>query len=231
MMRSLYDLQGLDSEIDRNRAETASVEAGMKDDAELAQAREQLAGHEEQVRQLKVQQGSQDVEVKALQAKVQVPEQKLYGGSVRNPKELESIQAEWDFAKQELRKGEDELLAIMLALDEAEKLETNGRSAVASLEAELAQRRETLSREHGVLAQKLDELTERRQQMSLGIAPAMLGRYDLLRQTHRGQAVAKVERGMCTGCRLTLPTKEVQRVRTAKEAVTCSSCGRILYVS
>ena len=40
----------------------------------------------------------------------------------------------------------------------------------------------------------------------------------------------KVERGMCQGCRLALSTMELQRARSARGVVQCSSCRRILYV-
>ena len=54
--------------------------------------------------------------------------------------------------------------------------------------------------------------------------------YESLLKTRDGSAVAKVERGMCQGCRLTLPTLELQRARSSEGIARCGSCGRILYV-
>ena len=55
--------------------------------------------------------------------------------------------------------------------------------------------------------------------------------YHSLLASRGGLAVVTVERGMCMGCRITLPIHELQRVRTAKDMVFCSSCRRILYLS
>jgi predicted nucleic acid-binding Zn-ribbon protein len=40
-----------------------------------------------------------------------------------------------------------------------------------------------------------------------------------------------VERGLCRGCGVTLPSGDVQRARAGQELVRCNSCGRILYVA
>ena len=55
--------------------------------------------------------------------------------------------------------------------------------------------------------------------------------YQLLRERHRGQAVAGVERGMCQGCRIALPMSLVQKARSGGGLVQCVSCERILLVT
>ena len=51
---------------------------------------------------------------------------------------------------------------------------------------------------------------------------------DAARRAKAGRAVARVERGTCQGCRITLPTHLVQRVRAGGMLVQCPSCERIL---
>ena len=55
-----------------------------------------------------------------------------------------------------------------------------------------------------------------------------LGLYENLRRVKQGRGVARIERGTCQGCRLSLPTHLVQRVRTGGLLVQCPSCERIL---
>jgi len=43
--------------------------------------------------------------------------------------------------------------------------------------------------------------------------------------------VVKVERGMCQGCRISLPMSVLQKARSGFDVVQCVSCERILYVS
>jgi predicted nucleic acid-binding Zn-ribbon protein len=58
--------------------------------------------------------------------------------------------------------------------------------------------------------------------------PRTLSLYEGLRSTRQGRGVALMERGACQGCRITLPTHLVQRLRAGGQLVQCPSCERIL---
>jgi predicted nucleic acid-binding Zn-ribbon protein len=53
-----------------------------------------------------------------------------------------------------------------------------------------------------------------------------LRRFDRLRK--QGMAVAKLESGVCGGCRLNIPQGEILRMRKAEEPPACPNCGRFL---
>lgn len=53
-----------------------------------------------------------------------------------------------------------------------------------------------------------------------------LRRFDRLRQ--QGMAVAKLEAGVCGGCRLNIPQGDVIRMRKSAEPPACPNCGRFL---
>ncbi len=55
--------------------------------------------------------------------------------------------------------------------------------------------------------------------------------YDQLLFRRHGVAIARVERGVCQACHITLPLKEASRLRRADALVTCGNCGRILIPS
>jgi predicted nucleic acid-binding Zn-ribbon protein len=64
-----------------------------------------------------------------------------------------------------------------------------------------------------------------------GAVPApLLARYERLRSHLGGVAVATLDGPRCTGCNLTLPTSELERIRLAApdDIVECEQCGRIL---
>ena len=73
-------------------------------------------------------------------------------------------------------------------------------------------------------------MRQARANMAPQIPPVVLSIYETLLKSRGGQAVARVERAACQGCRITLPTMDVQRAKNADELVHCNSCGRILYV-
>ena len=230
MMRQIYDLQELDWEIDRYQMELASVEASLRDDTALVRARAETVQREEALRQIKGQHAARTLEVQELQEKVRMLEKRLYGGSVRLPRELESLQAEMEYAKGHAGEGEEALLTLMIGLDESEEGTTRAKTDLEQMERAWSETQVSLSKEQALLTEQLQGHKAKRPQLTLDIAPSIVTQYERVRKAHQGYAVAKVERGMCVGCRLTLPTKELQRVRTAQEPVTCSSCGRILYM-
>jgi hypothetical protein len=83
-------------------------------------------------------------------------------------------------------------------------------------------------REQELLAQR-ERLQQQRQARAGRVAPTLLALYERLRPLKRGQAVARIERGVCGGCRITLPTTVQQRARAGGQVLRCPSCERILY--
>ncbi|MEE8442403.1 MAG: C4-type zinc ribbon domain-containing protein [Dehalococcoidia bacterium] len=230
-MRQLYDLQELDWDVDRYQAELASIEARLRDDTQVVKARAELAEGEKILIQLRRQHVRHDQDVQELRQRVQALESRLYSGTVRNPRELDGLQAELTYAKEHAGKGDEELLGLMIELDENEERVAKAQTDLAQLEKDWEETHATLAGEQKVLAEQLRDSMAKRQQFTVDIASSLMSRYERLRTARQGYAVAKVERGRCVGCRLTLPINELQRARSAKEPVVCNSCGRMLYVS
>ena len=64
-----------------------------------------------------------------------------------------------------------------------------------------------------------------------GMDAAALSIYQALRERWQGPAVAIVERGLCQGCRITLPMSVLQKARSGLGLVRCVNCERILLVN
>ena len=100
-IRPIYELQEMDSTIDRQQSELATVEARLVDNKLMEELKRRLSTNEECLMQTKSSQAMQDLDAKQFQAKVQSLEERLYGGSVRNQKELESITSELQYSKEQ----------------------------------------------------------------------------------------------------------------------------------
>lgn len=119
----------------------------------------------------------------------------------------------------------------MVALDEAQQ-------RIRELEETSVEAEERWQAEQSALGQ---ELKKRREELSAleggrdGLVSQVSGQdirlYERLRVSKKGQALAKVEGGMCRGCSMALPTHQLQRARAGREPVLCNSCGRILFMS
>jgi len=75
---------------------------------------------------------------------------------------------------------------------------------------------------------ELTVLDGQRGQRTEGMDAGALGLYEQLRGSKQGRAVSRVERGICQGCHVTLPTHLTQRLRIGRELIQCPRCERIL---
>jgi predicted nucleic acid-binding Zn-ribbon protein len=116
----------------------------------------------------------------------------------------------------------DELEALRKAIDfskeELAKLQAQWQAQQKQFVVELMQLK---------AAQAVHETN--RQQITALIDAEALATYQELRK-RKGVAVAKVEQGICQGCRITLPNTDLQRAKGGG-VVRCSSCGRIIFLA
>ncbi len=227
----LYALQESDLALDRATARLAEIEAELGESEELIGARQRAEEKRQTVVGLRSRQADLEIEVDDARAKASEVEKKLYGGSVRNPKELEDLQADVTSLHGQIRKREDALLAELVELEEGEKELGEAESTCSALEARWQAAQQALEAERASIEPEVVRLQEKRGKQSSGIDRAALNLYQLLRERRGGYAVAKVELGMCQGCRITLPMSVLQKARTGLELVQCVSCERVLVVS
>jgi predicted nucleic acid-binding Zn-ribbon protein len=227
----LYVLQEIDLEIQAKRVTLEDIEPRLGEREELDEARrlveEQRRGLQEAQKKLREAEWTVD----EVRAKVQPLNEKLYGGTIKNPKELVDIQHDVDSLKARQRELEDRVLEAMSATEDAEKELQEGERGLSDMEAQWQAEQESLSRQRDDLKRELQELEGRRSRQEVTIDAETIRQYDVLRAAHQGRAVAKVERGICQGCRITLPMHVLQKARRGNHLVQCTSCERILYLS
>ena len=227
----LYALQEIDSAIDVARATLAAVEEHLGETEELTSARAAVEEHREALRGL--HDGQRDVEwqVDDARSHLTAVEGKLYGGTVRNPKELAGLNDDASILKGQLRRREDELLNHMVKVEEQEATLREAEAVLKEVEARWQGEQSDLLGQKERLEAELAELEKSRQAQAGHIDGRVQELYDLLRDRRQGKAVVKVERGMCQGCRISLPMSVLQKTRSGFDVVQCVSCERILYVS
>jgi predicted nucleic acid-binding Zn-ribbon protein len=227
----LYALQEIDSALGACKSSLAEVEAGLGEEGELVDIRQQAQERQEALREVEKQQREQEWQIDDLRQKIEPLEKKLYGGTIRNPKELADLQQDVESLKRRQRGLEDRDLEIMVAVEEAQKEAEEAQRALAEAEEAWNAEQERLQQEQASLRQEIEGLEARRTEQARLIEPATLRLYDALRDTRQGIAVAKVERGTCQACRISLPMNVLHRARSGAELVQCTSCERILYLS
>jgi predicted nucleic acid-binding Zn-ribbon protein len=227
----LYRLQEIDSDIAAKELALSEIDARLADTEELERTRETLEERREIRKELDKKQREVEWEVDELDSKIEPLDKKLYGGTIGNPKELAALQEDVDSLKARKRQVEDELLEVMSAAEDAQQAQAEAARALAELEERWEADRARLLSEQQDIRAGLATLEEKRHQHSGQVDAESLRLYETLRASRQGKAVAKVERGTCQGCRITLPMTLLQKARSGAVIVQCSSCERILYVS
>ncbi len=225
----LYQLQKINSEIDRATARLAEVSRELALDETIRTAIQiQEAAKRDQY---KAQQNLRSIEqeVQAVRIKINTSEASLYGGKIRNPKELQDIQSEIAALKRRHAALEDSQLEAMLALDEADGELISAEKSLTATQSAHATQQAGLLGEQSQLQKKLDRLQVERSATIGSILPENLKIYERLRKQKRGVAVAAIEDNACAGCGTSIRPAEVQAARSPENLAYCSTCGRILF--
>lgn len=226
----LYALQEIDQALEKAQVRLAEIEARLGESEEMVVAREAVDEKRGVVDELRSHLSDAEDSVEDIRTKATDVETKLYGGTVRNPKELGDLDADLKSIKHQVATREDTLLGLLVEIEEAEAELEAARAAYNDIEKEWRRGQDELLHEKAALEPQIASLQVRREARAPSIDRSSLRLYELLRERHGGVAVARVERGMCQGCRITLPMSLLQKVRSGISLVQCVSCERILFV-
>jgi predicted nucleic acid-binding Zn-ribbon protein len=225
----LYRLQQIDSQLDRGRNRLHEINKVLQDDAALRQARQNIASSEQKLQSTRKALLSSEWEVNEQHIKIEQSESSLYGGKIRNPKELQDLQNEVAALKRYLTVLEDRQLDDMLALEEAENELEHDKQVMRQVEAQASSQNALLLQEQDNLLKEIQNQETERQAVISSIPREELILYDQLRKMRNGVAVARVTDRACSACGSTLSASLLSTARSANQITRCASCGRILY--
>ena len=227
--RQLYQLQEIDLELEANEQALRQIASQLGESQAVARAQNKLETENQHLEELKRQQQSAEWEIDDLVTKLTAAQEKLYGGSIKNPKERANLQHEVEGFKAKREQLEDKALEVMERVELTESSVTTTSNEIKSLEAEWQSQQQQLSNNMKELKAMQSDLKHKREVLSTGIDPETIKFYDTLKK-NKGTAVVKVEQGICRGCRISLSAAELQQARGGS-LVQCSTCGRILFLA
>jgi predicted nucleic acid-binding Zn-ribbon protein len=228
--KQLYNLQEIDLHLDTKRDMLAGVEGQLGESQALIAARDAVEQEKQRLAELEKEQQAAEWAVEDTANKTKLLEEKLYSGKTSNLKELAGLQHEVEHLKSRQSQQEDRALELMSQVEAARDRLKAGSRETEHIEAQWRQQQEQLLKEQAALTADLAALDQERGDMAARIPSSDMELYEILRRNRQGQAVARVEQGMCQGCRISLPMSELQRARSGEELVQCGSCERILHL-
>ena len=233
VLEDLLVVQEHDSAADRlrhkketlpERARLAEVQDGL---VALEASTADVGGRRDEV--VRRQQRHED-ELASVEAKIAEVEKRLYSGAVTVPRELQAMDADVASLKRHRSDIEDRVLEVMQEREPLDAEVSTLEQRRSALEAELAQLRDAIAAQTIDIEAELATELEARTAAASSIPDDLLSEYERLRKSNGGVGAARLVNGRCSGCHLTLPATELDRIRHQgpDTVVLCDQCGRIL---
>lgn len=229
----LLEVQEHDTRVDqlRHRRATLPERAELTElESRRAALEARLGGVRAERDELAARQANLEGQIEAARGRRAELEKRLYGGQVAAARELSAMSDEVRQLGRHITELENRELEVMEALEpldgelQAADVERDGidtragelRGAIGQAEKEI----------DGEIEVELDA----RRPVAEAVPADLLARYEGLRRKLGGTGAARLAGNSCTGCHLTLPAMEVDRIKHAPPdaVITCDNCGRIL---
>lgn len=225
----LFELQQVEQSIQSRQKLLEEFNLRIAANKAFEQAASELAVTKKNLTDLEAQYRDLDMEAEGFRGNIAQINEKLYGGRIKNPKELVSFEQEAEMLKSSLRKKDDTLLELMEKIEACKADLVVLRDKFSAARIKWDEEKEELGKQTVQIKKELGDLVSKRGDLINVLDRDALGSYESIKG-RRGMAVVKVEQGRCLGCRVSLSVSELQRVR-GENIVVCSNCGRILYLS
>jgi len=227
----LYRLQQVDSQMDQIRARLNTIRETLENDAKLRAAKDVVSASEAENKVSSNAVKASEAEVESQRIKIENAESSLYGGQVKNPKELQDLQMEVASLKKYLVTLEERELEAMVRAEETQKILDDANKKLQQVQANLKDQNRDLALESDSLNKDLDRLEPERKAVIENIEEAYLKTYEQLRQKKNGIAIASFEENSCSACGTTFTQSQQQSARSLDQLFNCPTCGRIIYAN
>jgi len=227
-IRLAIRLQTLD---DRVAVLTKEIAALPKHVAEIEQ---KLDSHNRRLEADKAALAANQRDRKKLEGDIQVNEQKITKlrdqmMGAKSNEVYRAFQHEIEFCQHEISRIEDRILDLM---GESETLDTNVKSAQASLEVERkdvnAEKKQAEERT-AADRKEIETLMAERAGIIKEMTPSVASEYERIRKGRAGVAIAEAVNGRCSRCNIVLRPQFLQELKRNDQIMVCESCRRILY--
>ncbi len=227
-VRQLLDLQAIDLELAKRNERLGQIRERLGNEGELPALRARVVELGTSVEGFEARQTELDAAVADLSGRIATVESKMYSGLVTSSRELTDLQADAAMIGRRRSESEDSLLGVLVELDEAQSDLAGTSERLARTETEWLADQEHLAEERIVLEAEVAALGEKRAVQAASVPPPDVATYERVRKNHAGLAVAHMRSATCSSCRVGVPNKVAQTVRTSASPVPCPSCGLLL---
>ena len=227
-LRALYELQQIDSQIDRIRTVRGELPLEVRDlEDEVAGLDTRANNLNEEIKQLEESINEKKNVMK--DAAVAIKKYEAQQGKVRNNREFDSLTKEIEFQNLEIQLAEKRIKEFKAQIAAKKEMIDGSQAALDERKNDLKLKKEELEDIVSETKKEEDELSDRSKIAEQKIEGRLLHAYSRVRLNVRnGLAVVPVERDACGGCFNKIPPQRQLDIRMHKKIIVCEHCGRIL---
>lgn len=227
-LKALYNLQRIDSEIDRIRTIRGELPLEVQDlEDEIAGLETRLQNVTDEVNTFEdaiVQRKNMIADSKSFIAKYEEQQK-----DVRNNREFDSLNKEIEFQNLEIQLCEKKISEFKASIEAKSEVLASSKNNLENRKADLVAKQGELA---GIIAEtEKDEASLLSESLAAEkvIESRLLVAYKRIRGgAINGLAVVKIERDSCGGCFNMIPPQRQLDISLRKKVIVCEHCGRIL---
>jgi|SRR5665213_1200922 len=227
-LKALYELQQIDSQIDRIRIVRGELPLEVRD------LEDEVAGLDTRANNLndeitKLEESIAEKKNVMKEAALSIKKYEAQQGKVRNNREFDSLSKEIEFQNLEIQLSEKRIKEFKAQIAAKKELIEGSQEALDERKNDLKLKRAELEDIISETKKEEEELLSRSKAAETKIEARLLHAYKRVRQNVRnGLALVPVERDACGGCFNKIPPQRQLDIRTHKKIIVCEHCGRIL---
>ncbi|MDY6905386.1 MAG: C4-type zinc ribbon domain-containing protein [Thermodesulfobacteriota bacterium] len=197
-------------------------------DSAMAEAERLFREKEDVLAQQKKKYREYEGEVQAKQERIKNSDAKLF--SIKNNKEYQAVLKEIEDLKRESSRLEDEMLALLDALEEGDQLVNTAKQVWEAEKNRIEQEKAGVEKERADREHQLAGLDAEWADMSAQLSDALLQRFNKVRrQVNNGKAIVAVKNYVCQGCFMNIPAQMYNDLHKADALRNCPFCSRMIY--
>lgn len=227
-LRALYELQLIDSKIDRIRTVRGELPLEVQDLEDIVAGLETRVNNlTEELTELENQVSEKTQSVKDFKSNIKKYEAQQ--NKVRNNREYDAITKEIEFQNLEIQLAEKRLKEYKLAITQKTEILERSQVEFSERKKDLKVKKSELDEIIAETEKEEKDLLKLSEKASSGIEERLLNAYKRIREnTRNGLAVVPVERDACGGCYNKIPPQKQLDIRMNKKILVCEHCGRVM---
>lgn len=227
-LRALYELQLIDSKIDRIRTIRGELPLEVQDlEDSVAGLETRVTNLTDELKELENQVAEKTQAIKDFKANIKKYEAQQ--GKVRNNREYDAITKEIEFQNLEIQLAEKRLKEYKFNIESKSEIVEKSQTEFSERKKDLKLKKSELDEIIAETEKEEKDLMKASLNAAEGIEERLVNAYKRVRaNTRNGLAVVPVERDACGGCFNKIPPQKQLDIRMNKKILVCEHCGRIM---